>query len=179
MSKANEVIRNEEECTITKKCITDPKFVGLDLSYTGTGLIVLDNNGLILEQKLISTDSKNDTEDRILKIGDEIDFIPKIIGLGGVYIEGPSYSSIGNQMLQMGALNFFVRIFLRKKNVNYKIIAPPTLKKWVAGTGKAKKEMMLLHIYKRWGIEFEDNNLADAYGLARMAMEEITNESSG
>ena len=46
------------------------------------------------------------------------------------------------------------------------------LKKWVAGTGRAAKEMMLLHVYKRWGVEFKDNNLADAYGLARIAMED-------
>lgn len=172
MSKINQVIRNEEECTIEKSCISDPKFVGLDLSYVGTGLIVLDSNGIILEQKLVSTKPEFDTEERIIQIENEIKFIPNIVGLKKVCIEGPSYSSVGNQMLQMGALNFFVRIFLRKKNVDYRVIAPPTLKKWVAGTGRAAKEMMLLHIYKRWGIEFKNNNLADAYGLARIAMEE-------
>ena len=169
MSKANEVIRNEEVCTIEKKCITDPKFVGLDLSYSGTGLIVLDNIGEILEQKLISTNPKDDTEDRLIQIENEIKFIPNIVGLKVVFVEGPSYSSRGDQMLQMGALNIFIRIFFRKNNVNYRVIAPQTLKKWVAKTGRAAKEMMLLHIYKRWGIEFENNNLADAYGLARMA----------
>jgi hypothetical protein len=29
---------------------------------------------------------------------------------------------------------------------------------------------MLLNIYKKWGIEFRDNNIADAYSLARMAL---------
>ena len=168
--------KNEVVCEITEKCISDPKFVGLDLSYVATGLIVLDSNGLILEQKLISTKSENDTEDRIIQIIDEILFIPKIMGLANVCIEGPSYGSRGNQMLQMGALNFYVRIFLRRKNVKYRIIAPPTLKKWVAGSGRAAKEMMLLHVYKRWGVEFKDNNLADAYGLARIAMEDYQNE---
>jgi crossover junction endodeoxyribonuclease RuvC len=176
MSKANEVIRNEEECTIEKNCTTDPKFVGLDLSYSGTGLIVLDNIGEILEQKLISTDSKDDTEDRLIQIENEIKFIPNIVGLKVVFVEGPSYSSRGDQMLQMGALNIFIRIFFRKNKVNYRVIAPPTLKKWVAKTGRAKKEMMLLHIYKRWGIEFENNNLADAYGLARMAQSTMEEE---
>ena len=177
MSKANEVIRAEqEECTIEKKCLSDPKFVGLDLSYTGTGVIVLDNDGQILEQKLISTNAKSDTEDRIIEIQNEIKFIPTIVGLSSVFVEGPSYSSRGDQMIQMGALNIFIRIFFRKKNIKFRVIAPQTLKKWVAGTGRAAKEMILLHVYKRWGIEFEDNNLADAYGLARMSMEEEKNE---
>jgi len=166
------VIRGKmEECKVEKRCISDPKFVGLDLSYTGTGIIVIDSNGEILEQKLINTDSKYDTEDRIIQIENEINFIPNIIGLGGVYIEGPAFSAKGSHMLQMGALNFYVRIFLRKKDVDYKIIPPTTLKKWTAGTGRAKKELMLLHVYKRWGIEFSDNNLCDAFSLARMALE--------
>jgi hypothetical protein len=28
---------------------------------------------------------------------------------------------------------------------------------------------MLLQIYKRWGIEFNDDNAADSYALARLA----------
>ncbi len=34
---------------------------------------------------------------------------------------------------------------------------------------------MLLKVYKKWGVEFEIDDLADAYGLARMALEEYNN----
>jgi Holliday junction resolvasome RuvABC endonuclease subunit len=167
-----------EECTITKRCRSDPKFVGLDLSYVGTGLIVVDSMGEILEQKLIKTvktNSKYDIEDRLIQIEDEIKFIPNIMGLASVYIEGPAFASQGNMVLQMGALNFFVRIFLRRKEVKYKIIAPPTLKKWVTGNGRADKKLMMQKVEERWKKLFKNNNLADAYGLARMAMEEYKN----
>jgi Holliday junction resolvasome RuvABC endonuclease subunit len=97
------------------------------------------------------------------------------MGLASVYIEGPAFASQGNAALQMGALNFFVRTFLRKKEVDYKIIAPPTLKKWVTGSGRADKKQMIDKVEERWNIKFKDNNLADAYGLARMAMEEYKN----
>ncbi len=63
-----------------------------------------------------------------------------------------------------------------KKNVNFKIIAPGTLKKFVTGDGRAKKDLMLLKVYKKWGVEFSDDNLADAYGLARHALEDYNNE---
>jgi crossover junction endodeoxyribonuclease RuvC len=43
-----------------------------------------------------------------------------------------------------------------------------TLKKYAAGKGNAKKQEMLLQIYKRWGIEFNDDNAADSYALARL-----------
>ena len=48
-------------------------------------------------------------------------------------------------------------------------IPPMTLKKYAAGKGNAKKQEMLLQMYKRWGVEFNDDNAADSYGLARMA----------
>lgn len=48
-------------------------------------------------------------------------------------------------------------------------IPPMTLKKYAAGKGNAKKQEMLLQIYKRWGLEFNDDNAADAYALGRLA----------
>jgi Holliday junction resolvasome RuvABC endonuclease subunit len=48
-------------------------------------------------------------------------------------------------------------------------IPPMTLKKFAAGKGNAKKQEMLMQIFKRWGIEFNDDNAADSYALARLA----------
>jgi Holliday junction resolvasome RuvABC endonuclease subunit len=48
-------------------------------------------------------------------------------------------------------------------------IPPMTLKKYAAGKGNAKKQEMLMQIYKRWGIEFNNDNAADSYALARLA----------
>jgi Holliday junction resolvasome RuvABC endonuclease subunit len=50
-------------------------------------------------------------------------------------------------------------------------VPPMTLKKYASGKGNSKKQEMLLQIYKRWGMEFNDDNAADAYGLARIAAE--------
>jgi len=47
-------------------------------------------------------------------------------------------------------------------------VPPMTLKKYAAGKGNAKKQEMLLQIYKRWGLEFNDDNAADSYALARL-----------
>ena len=47
-------------------------------------------------------------------------------------------------------------------------VPPMTLKKYAAGKGNAKKQEMLLQIYKRWGLEFNDDNAADAYSLGRL-----------
>lgn len=49
------------------------------------------------------------------------------------------------------------------------VIPPMTLKKYATGKGTAKKQEMLLQIYKRFNVEFSDDNAADAYALARLA----------
>lgn len=48
-------------------------------------------------------------------------------------------------------------------------IPPMTLKKYAAGKGNAKKQEMLMQMFKRWGVEFNDDNAADSYALARLA----------
>lgn len=55
-------------------------------------------------------------------------------------------------------------------------IPPMTLKKYAAGKGNAKKQEMLLQIYKRFGLEFNDDNAADAYALARLAGGHVLND---
>lgn len=48
-------------------------------------------------------------------------------------------------------------------------VPPMTLKKYATGKGTAKKQEMLMQMYKRWKIEFNDDNAADSYALARLA----------
>jgi len=165
----------------TLKCCkaTDPMFVGLDPSFNEFGLVVLDKDAKIIEQKILTSTSKLDADKRLIELEEQFKFVPTICGLQSVYIEGPSFSSNGQFMLQMGALHYYIRIFLTKKSTDFTIVAPGQLKKFVAGEGKGncKKELILLKTYKRWGVEFDNNNLADAYGLARMALEEYKDEN--
>lgn len=183
MTKRTGVIRGNTETNI--KCSNpirsnDAMFVGLDLSLTGTGLIVLDQDACIIEQRLIKTkksDFKNE-EERFVYIIDQLSFIPNIIRLQKVYIEGPSFASKGQSILQMGALNFLVRVFLYRKDIEFKIIPPKTLKKFHCGFGNTKKEDVIDKVKETLGVQFDDHNLADAYGLARMALEDYKNEQT-
>jgi Holliday junction resolvasome RuvABC endonuclease subunit len=98
-----------------------------------------------------------------------------------IAMEGTVLAS--NSALVLGELAATVKLMLFEHfyNENHYIPAPPqnlrtplqippmTLKKFAAGKGNAKKQEMLLQIYKRWGIEFNDDNAADAYALARLA----------
>ena len=155
-------------------------YIGIDLSLTGTGIVVLDEQGNVLDKDLITTKPSSAIEDRIEKIF----FLSRNIivdayernakGGSELCIEGLSYGSKSSSMLELAGLHYFLRHQLQYniQIVLEPIIVPPqTLKKWVCGKGTAKKEQMLLQTYKRWGMEFQDNNICDAYCLARYAME--------
>lgn len=150
-------------------------FVGLDHSYHSTGLIVLDQDAKIVKQKnfsIVKGKKIENVEECLVEYEKQIQFVANIHNLYGAYIEGPSYSSSGQSTLQMGALHYYTRLFLYKNNINFKVIAPNSLKKFIF-KGNAKKELILLKVFQRWGEEFEVDDLADAYGLARMAYEEV------
>ena len=49
------------------------------------------------------------------------------------------------------------------------LVAPQQLKKFASGNGNTKKEMLPKEILKRWGVDFDDMNIAEAYALARIA----------
>jgi len=159
-------------------------FVGLDLSFTETGAVCINESGQIVDKTLIKTDSKNTPEKRIIQIEHSIyKFTP--VPPKMVYIEDKFVGRNKKQVLYDGGLLYHIVISMVKRNSPYKIINPTTLKSFVIGTkGKkkgSKKELMLLHCYKKWGVEFENNNLCDAYCLARMALEDMleAKKSSG
>jgi Holliday junction resolvasome RuvABC endonuclease subunit len=74
--------------------------------------------------------------------------------------------------LVLGELSATVRLAIFDHFDDYRRfplkVPPMTLKKFAAGKGNAKKQEMLLQIYKRWGVEFNDDNAADSYALARL-----------
>jgi Holliday junction resolvasome RuvABC endonuclease subunit len=53
------------------------------------------------------------------------------------------------------------------------------IKKFITGTGTAKKELMLLKVYKKFGEEFQDNNICDAFCLGKLAAFRNKNKEVG
>ena len=170
------VVGAKKKVKETKSCrnvLRDPMFVGMDPSFNGFAIVVLDKDGEIIEEKLFGSKSDSEPEDRLMELEKEFNFVPNIVCLHSVCIEGPSYASQGAYVLQMGALHFMIRIMLKRKGVPFKVVAPGTLKKFVTGDGRSKKDVMLKEVYKRWNVDYNDDNLADAYSLARLALEDI------
>ena len=148
-------------------------FCGIDPSISATGLIIIDNNVNIIEEKLICTKKKDhpqDIEYRILEIIQKLQCLLNYKDkIKLVLIEGISYGSTGDGAAQLAALNYAIRIWLLLQNIPYKEIPPSSVKKFVTGKGNCKKNLMLKEVYKKWNVDFSDDNLCDAYSLARLA----------
>lgn len=151
--------------------------IGIDPAYgsagdknKGCGVIALDTDtGQIIEEILIRTTNKDSEIDRVKQIWEKISAL-FISPVEIVAIEGVAFDK-GERAHQMGYLHFRLREYLQDCDVKPLVIvpAPNQLKKFVTGSHQAKKELMLLHVYKRYGVEFSINDLADAYGLAQIA----------
>lgn len=144
--------------------------MGVDLSLTGTGVIVL-RNGEIIHEELIKSKSTKTYVDEVRRIQQ---IVQSIITIAGGYspqlvvIEGLAFMARNTTALvQLAGLNYLLRAALVGQGIPFVIVAPSTLKKFVTGKGSGPKDVMMLETFKRWGVTLVDNNVCDAYGLAK------------
>ena len=71
----------------------------------------------------------------------------------------------------LGELAGAVKIWIRTRSgVAYPLKVPPPLaKKYATDRGNARKNEVMLAVYRKWGVEMADDNMADSYVLARIA----------
>ena len=148
------------------------KYVGIDTSLTGTGFAIKDDalpEGKQFEFKTIKTKPEDfiDDTDRICHIRNEIiKSIPS--DYQGICIEdvfvghGPSAGA----SLRLALLAGCVRAGLRDKGFKFTVVPPTMVKKYITGKGNANKDLIMMTVLKKFGIETADNNQADAICLS-------------
>ena len=150
-------------------------YLGIDQSYTGFGMTFLGEDGSY-QTSVAKFDSMGVT--RLLNIQNYIIeniMVKRSTGhvIQATAIEGYAY---GSQMANMlGELGGTVKLSLVKaraymaENACYPyIVSPSMLKKYATGKGNVQKNQMLLQVYKKWGVEFKDDNAADSFALAQL-----------
>lgn len=142
-------------------------YLGLDLSLTGSGVVIIDDNYSILFSETLSVKSRD--VERLLFLENKLLNILQDKSITITAIEGPAYQDTG-KIFELGEWAGVVKLNLYKLSIPYIIVAPMQLKKYVSGSGKAgKKELIILDVFKNFGEEIRDNNIADAYVLSRIA----------
>jgi len=151
--------------------------IGIDQSLTGFALTVLSmadpskHLTWVYKSPYFGIERLADIRQWLL---DTLDYIEMEIEMNIVDIAMEGTVLQSHAALLLGELSATVRLaiydtFDEGDYRRYPLKVPPmTLKKYAAGKGNAKKQEMLLQIYKRWGMEFNDDNAADSYALARL-----------
>lgn len=145
-----------------------PVYIGIDQSYSGFAITAMNETGsrtTVYKSELRGVDRLADIKQHLVET----------LAAYGAYapiqdaaIEGYAF---GSQMANMlGELGGMVKLTLRDFSIYPLIIPPTTLKKYVTGKGQGiSKSQIMLHVYKKWGAEFSDDNAADSFALAHLA----------
>jgi crossover junction endodeoxyribonuclease RuvC len=83
-----------------------------------------------------------------------------------VILEGYSFGSKGAAVISIGELGGVVRYELWKNKTKYIEVAPTSAKKFLTGTGTAQKSVIIKEVYKKYNIDVNNDNEADAINLA-------------
>lgn len=145
-----------------------PSFLGIDPSFTGTGVIVLSRDA-VLHQELIKTNEKDHIVDRFMHIRSRLSFVISEFNPELISIEGMAFAATGKGAFGAGYLGYGLRqVLMLDLGRPFIEPAPTAVKKFAAGSGSGGKDVIMMNVYKRWGEEFTVSDLADAYVLARI-----------
>jgi Holliday junction resolvasome RuvABC endonuclease subunit len=160
--------------------------IGIDQSLTGFALSVVSvdspnfHKTWVFKSQYKGVQRLDDIVAWLYTTFDSLRGSHEIVGVAmeGTVLQSQAASILGELagVTKLSLYNYFDHL---NKQCAFPLQIPPmTLKKYATGKGTAKKQEMLLQIYKRWGVEFNDDNAADAYALARLATD-VYNDSDG
>lgn len=141
--------------------------LAIDPGCAQLGVIVLRNNDILYQNTLVAT-TKGIA--RLAKYRDALNKLMLTYAVTDGVIEGYSYMSKWRAH-DLGEVGGIIRLLFYDSKIQLTIVPPPTLKKFVSGKGNSKKELMMLHAFRKWGKEFPDTHQCDAYCLARYLQE--------
>jgi Holliday junction resolvasome RuvABC endonuclease subunit len=152
------------------------KFLGIDQSYSGTGVVIIEGDMVIGFDKFTS-DKTKDIFERCWDVVSQIRQYIKDNNPDYVSIEGLAFGMTGNATRDLAGLQFSIITTAKYiDGVNIDIITPLSLKKFATGNGKAKKDDMMaaipadiLDMFRARGYKKTTGlaDLTDAYFLAK------------
>jgi crossover junction endodeoxyribonuclease RuvC len=141
--------------------------IGLDISSTSTGVVVLNEQSLApVFQGLWRPPSEFDYLDRggwqaekLVQLMDQFKF-------DRILIDGYSLGST-NAAEPLITVGTVLRYFLRQSGYEWNIAAPSQVKKYACA---AVKQDIKLQVFKRWEFEHRSDDVVDAYVLAQIGL---------
>ena len=143
-------------------------FLGIDPSLTNSGLVFIDDSYAIIDMikfhvSAVGVERLFHLQNKLLEVLDKYTTIRQIC------VEGPALRETG-RIFDLGQWAGILYLELYKRGIHFTVVAPLQLKKYVSAIGKNQgKQVVILDVFKNFGEEIRDNDLADAYVLARIA----------
>ena len=151
-------------------------YVGLDLSLTGSGLVIVDEEGIVIDRGLYgyTLTRKATVRDKIERLLFIVENIIKKVERHGddvvVGIEGYAYGKFGSQP-ELGELQGCVKtqLWLALRIVP-EVVVVTAARKTVLGKGRFSKgkkgKTEIINAVCERGFDVSDDNVADAYVIA-------------
>lgn len=151
--------------------------IGIDQSLTSSGVCILDFNPLKKSAAIHCMEtikSPNKGVQRLVDIRKRVGNFLEDTSIEVFARENYAFSVQSRSTFSMGELGGVLDTLAYdrgfKASKNFYLIHNTTWKKFFLGKGNVKKDTnYLVTMNKRFGIEFKDDNCADAYAIARMA----------
>lgn len=158
-------------------------YIGIDQSYTSTGLVGLDHNGRIITQEIISSlKADGDYFHRARIVSESI--AAKINSIDQytdhqikIACEGLAFGMRGTTLQTLAGLQYMIVNSIRQGGFDVTILTPSTVKKHATGSGKASKQDMFDSLPKKVQDMFGKvskaqgrEDLTDAYWIADKLM---------
>lgn len=148
--------------------------IGIDPSLTGFALTAMSASGDCFDTYLYRPKSRG--VHRLVQIYDWVtDKFGEYEGSGHTITDSAiedtvlhSYASLVMGELSGTVKRSFFMYFDNKAKFPMKV-PPSVVKKYATGRGNAKKNEVMLAVYKSWGVEYSDDNMADSYVIAKIA----------
>jgi len=142
------------------------RILGLDLSLTSTGYVLLDED-LVVWHGVVGSSTLRDTE-RLQMFNTWIRRTIIENRLDQVGIEGYSYGSpqAHTRAFAIGELGGVIKLAIHQARLPLHVVAPGTWKKVLCGNGALSKKNAAVELYKRYGIEYASQDTLDAWAVA-------------
>jgi len=142
-------------------------YLGIDQSLRSSGVVVVDGSNDLIWREAV-TPKKLMGVARLAFIRNALRRIIKRDPPIYAALEGYSIESV-NRSFDLGELGGLVRLVLHDAGIPFLVVAPTQLKQFITGNGQATKEKMRQAVLDKWGMDFEQDDECDAFGLAQVA----------
>lgn len=153
------------------------RILGIDQSYTSTGVVIFSDINKIEKVMIISSNKKDDVFKRSWDIANTICDIAVLEKIDKIGIEGLAFGMRGDATRDLAGLQFMIVNLLQfTKGFKVSILPPTTIKKFATGSGRAKKDEMydsledeVKDIFKANGFKKSKGlyDVTDAYFIAK------------